>query len=97
MKSFVDAGELLAKRFVRHGLRAEADQHGLKLSLFLNAAGMVVKVGGHVSHGALVARENGLPAVVSVLGVTDSIEDSHHIRVDGTQGTVVILGDQPDE
>jgi|AntRauMinimDraft_3_1070383.scaffolds.fasta_scaffold00447_13 pyruvate,water dikinase len=65
--------------------------------LFATAGGIVTEVGGRLTHGALVAREYGLPAVVSVLGATDSIEDGQHIRVDGTQGTVEIFDDQPDE
>ncbi|KTG10618.1 pyruvate, phosphate dikinase [Haloprofundus marisrubri] len=56
--------------------------------LFLNAAGMVVEVGGRMSHGALVAREYGLPAVVSVPRATRTIETGQRLRVDGTRGVV---------
>lgn len=56
--------------------------------LFLNAAGMVVEVGGRMSHGALVAREYGLPAVVSVPEATRRIETGQQIRIDGAAGTV---------
>ncbi|WP_255681436.1 PEP-utilizing enzyme [Natrinema sp. SYSU A 869] len=59
--------------------------------LFLNAAGIVVEVGGRLSHGALVAREYGLPGVVSVAEATQRIETGDHIRVDGTRGTVELL------
>lgn len=62
--------------------------------LFLNAAGMVVEVGGHVSHGALVAREYGLPAVVSVSEATERIETGQRVRIDGAQGIVEIF-DEP--
>lgn len=61
--------------------------------LFLNAAGMVVEVGGQMSHGALVAREYGLPAVVSVPQATRRIETGQRVRIDGTQGTVEIIED----
>ncbi|RBI59763.1 pyruvate, phosphate dikinase [halophilic archaeon] len=61
--------------------------------LFLNAAGMVVEVGGQMSHGALVAREYGLPAVVSVPEATRRIKTGQRVRIDGTQGTVEILED----
>lgn len=61
--------------------------------LFLNAAGMVVEVGGQMSHGALVAREYGLPAVVSVPEATRRIETGQRVRIDGTQGTVEIIED----
>lgn len=59
--------------------------------LFLNAAGMVVEVGGQMSHGALVAREYGLPAVVSVPEATRRIETGQRVRIDGTNGVIEIL------
>ncbi|WP_224450531.1 PEP/pyruvate-binding domain-containing protein [Haloprofundus salilacus] len=59
--------------------------------LFLNAAGLVSEVGGPVSHGALVAREYGLPAVVSVPEATKQIRTGQRIRIDGTRGTVELL------
>ncbi|WP_224450497.1 PEP/pyruvate-binding domain-containing protein [Haloprofundus salilacus] len=59
--------------------------------LFLNAAGMVVEVGGRMSHGALVAREYGIPAVVSVPKATHIIETGQRIRIDGTRGLVQVL------
>ncbi|WP_217493380.1 PEP/pyruvate-binding domain-containing protein [Haladaptatus sp. W1] len=62
--------------------------------LFLNAAGLVSEVGGAVSHGALVAREYGLPAVVSVHEATKRIRTGQHIRIDGSRGTVELLDTQ---
>ncbi|MDL5360474.1 PEP/pyruvate-binding domain-containing protein [Halalkalicoccus sp. NIPERK01] len=59
--------------------------------LFLNAAGMVVEVGTRMSHGAIVAREYGLPAVVSVPGATRRIETGQRVRLDGTRGTIEIV------
>jgi pyruvate,water dikinase len=59
--------------------------------LFLNAAEMVVEVGGAISHGALVAREYGLPAVVSVPKATEEIETGQWIRIDGSRGIVELL------
>ena len=61
--------------------------------LFATASGLVTEVGGRLTHGALVAREYGLPAVLSVTGATERIADGQRIRVDGTQGTVEILDD----
>lgn len=61
--------------------------------LFATASGLVTEVGGRLTHGALVAREYGLPAVVSVTGATERITDGQRIRVNGTQGTVEILDD----
>lgn len=59
--------------------------------LFLNAAGIVVEVGGQMSHGSLVAREYGLPAVVAVPEATRKIETGQRVRVDGTNGIVELL------
>jgi len=59
--------------------------------LFLNAAAMVMEVGGLMTHGSLVAREYGIPAVVSVGGATNRIQTGQCIRVDGDRGTVELL------
>ncbi|MFI6319518.1 PEP/pyruvate-binding domain-containing protein [Nonomuraea sp. NPDC050556] len=56
--------------------------------LFLTAGGLVMEMGGANSHGAVVAREYGIPAVVGVAGATDRIETGHTITLDGTSGTV---------
>lgn len=56
--------------------------------LFLTAAGLVMEMGGAMSHGAVVAREYGIPAVVGVAGATDGIETGQRITVDGTHGLV---------
>ncbi len=59
--------------------------------LFPLAAGLVTEVGGLMTHGAVVAREYGIPAVVGVEGATRLIRDGQLIRVDGSQGFVEIL------
>ena len=59
--------------------------------LFPLAAGLVTEVGGLMTHGAVVAREYGIPAVVGVDQATRKIQDGQKIRVDGTQGCVEIL------
>jgi len=59
--------------------------------LFPLAAGLVTEVGGLMTHGAVVAREYGIPAVVGVDNATRKIQDGQKIRVDGTQGFVEIL------
>ena len=58
--------------------------------LFLTAAGLVMEMGGANSHGAVVAREYGIPAVVGVARATESIVTGTTITVDGTSGTVVL-------
>jgi phosphohistidine swiveling domain-containing protein len=58
--------------------------------LFLTAAGLVMEMGGPISHGAVVAREYGIPAVVGVPAATQRITTGQHITLDGTAGTVMI-------
>lgn len=59
--------------------------------LFVGIAGLVTEVGGLMTHGAVIAREYGLPAVVSVLDATRLIRDGQRIRVHGSDGYVEIL------
>ncbi|MFI5997835.1 rifamycin-inactivating phosphotransferase [Streptomyces sp. NPDC051362] len=59
--------------------------------LFVGIAGLVTEVGGQMTHGAVIAREYGLPAVVGVDRATRLIEDGRRIRVHGTDGYVEIL------
>ncbi|WP_256840548.1 rifamycin-inactivating phosphotransferase [Ornithinimicrobium faecis] len=58
---------------------------------FVSIAGLVTQAGGMMTHGAVVAREYGLPAVVGVDHATALISDGQRIRLDGTSGTVEIL------
>lgn len=58
--------------------------------LFLTAGGLVMEMGGPNSHGAVVAREYGIPAVVGVPDATSRISSGQRITVDGATGTVVI-------
>jgi len=59
--------------------------------LFLSVSGLVTEVGGLMTHGSTIAREFGLPAVVSMENATRLIEDGQRIRVNGTRGYVEIL------
>lgn len=59
--------------------------------LFLTSGGLVMEMGGSISHGAVVAREYGIPAVVGVAGATEHIQSGQLIRVDGSVGTIVLL------
>jgi pyruvate,water dikinase len=59
--------------------------------VFLAIAGLVTEVGGLMTHGAVIAREYGLPAVVGVEQATRLIRDGQQIRVNGTDGYVEIL------
>jgi rifampicin phosphotransferase len=67
--------------------------------LFVAVKGLVTEVGGLMTHGAVIAREYGLPAVVGVDHATQLIHDGQRIRVNGTDGYIEILsepGPQPD-
>jgi pyruvate,water dikinase len=59
--------------------------------VFLAMTGLVTEVGGLMTHGAVIAREYGLPAVVGVERATRLIRDGQRIRVNGTDGYVEIL------
>jgi len=59
--------------------------------LFVAIKGLVTEVGGLMTHGAVIAREYGLPAVVGVENATKLIQDKQRIRVHGTEGFVEIL------
>lgn len=61
--------------------------------LFLNAGAVIMETGGPVSHGAIVAREYGIPAVVNVGRTTKIVETGQLVEVDGDSGRVRILGE----
>ena len=56
--------------------------------LFLTAGGLVMEMGGMMSHGAVVAREYGIPAVVGVDRATERIATGDTITVDGSTGVI---------
>jgi pyruvate,water dikinase len=56
--------------------------------LFLTAGGLVMEMGGMMSHGAVVAREYGIPAVVGVAGATERITTGQRLTVDASAGVV---------
>jgi pyruvate,water dikinase len=59
--------------------------------LFVSIKGLVTEVGGLMTHGAVIAREYGLPAVVGVDNATKLIKDRQRIRVNGTDGYIEML------
>ncbi|MBS1890392.1 MAG: phosphoenolpyruvate synthase [Actinobacteria bacterium] len=59
--------------------------------LFVAISGLITEVGGLMTHGAVIAREYGLPAIVGVENATELIEDGRRIRLDGTDGYVELL------
>jgi len=78
-------GEILVAPFTDPGWAA----------YFIPAAGLVVDIGGLLSHGSIVAREYGLPAVVNVGPATRQIRTGQTLRVDGNHGLVEVLEDHP--
>jgi len=59
--------------------------------LFLTAGGLVMEVGGMMTHGSVVAREYGIPAVVGVDRATTRLETGQRVRVDGSSGRIILL------
>jgi len=59
--------------------------------LFLSASGLVMEVGGMMTHGAVVAREYGIPAIVGVNLATTRLQTGQTIRMNGSTGKIIIL------
>ena len=64
--------------------------------LFPQAAALVMEVGGQMTHGSVVAREYGIPAVVCVPGATTKLRTGQRVRVDGDHGWVEVLSSEDD-
>ena len=64
--------------------------------LFLSAGGLITEVGGMMTHGSVVAREYGIPAVVGVHQATTRLHTGQRIRLDGMTGAIEILDEAPD-
>ncbi|WP_018213918.1 phosphoenolpyruvate synthase [Desulfitobacterium hafniense] len=77
----VNKGEILVAPFTDPGWTP----------LFINASGLVMEVGGLLTHGTVVAREYGIPAVVGIADATKKIKTGQRIRVEGDAGYVLIL------
>jgi phosphohistidine swiveling domain-containing protein len=74
----LEPGEILVARYTNPGW----------MPLFAVAGGIVIEEGGLLSHGAVVAREYGIPAVLSIEGATRLFETGQRLRIDGGEGTV---------
>jgi pyruvate,water dikinase len=61
--------------------------------LFARASGVVAESGGILSHSSIVAREYGIPCVVSVANACSAIPDGAAVVVDGVAGTVLVEAD----
>ena len=58
---------------------------------FFIAAGVVIDIGGPLSHGAIVARELGLPCVINARNATEQLKTGDRVRIDGASGEVQVL------
>lgn len=65
-------------------------------SYFFIAAGVVIDIGGPLSHGAIIARELGLPCVINARNATATLRTGDLIRIDGTDGSVTVLERAPE-
>lgn len=79
--AIIEEGDILVTKFTDPGWTP----------VFISIKGLVTEVGGMMTHGAVVAREYGLPAVVGVDDATRLIKDGQRIRINGTEGYVEIL------
>ncbi|HTN16583.1 MAG TPA: PEP-utilizing enzyme, partial [Chitinophagaceae bacterium] len=77
----LEAGDILVTRFTDPSWTP----------LFVSVKGLVTEVGGLMTHGSVIAREYGLPAVVGAENATQLIRDGQRIRVNGTDGYVELL------
>jgi pyruvate,water dikinase len=59
--------------------------------VLVQAGGLIAEAGGKLSHGAIIAREYGIPAVMDVHNATYLLQDGQQVRIDGYNGTVEIL------
>ena len=59
--------------------------------LLARASGIIAEVGGALSHGAIIAREYGIPAVMSIDHATELFKEGQRVKIDGQQGTIEIL------
>ena len=65
--------------------------------MFVNAAAIVLEIGGLLQHGALVAREYGKPCVAGIVGATRQLSDGQMVEVDGNAGIVRLLNAETSE
>ena len=69
----------------------EVDLGAYRRNLQALAAAVVLEEGGLLSHGAVVARECGIPTVLQIKGATEIFQDGQLLRVDGSRGEVEVV------
>lgn len=100
----VSSGVVTAKvRIIKHPLESENLKKGEILvapstdpgwtPLFLKASGIIMEIGGYLSHGAIVSREYGIPAVVNIPNILTILKDGQTVTIDGNKGEVILHKD----
>jgi pyruvate,water dikinase len=79
----VMSGEILVARFTEPSWTP----------LFINAVGVVLEIGGPMQHGAIIAREYGIPCVSGIDNATKVIKDGDLLEIDGSSGIVRVIGE----
>ena len=64
--------------------------------IFANAGGIISEVGGKLSHGAIMAREYEIPAIMNVKSALKRLQNGQKVRIDGIRGRVEVLSDESD-
>jgi len=59
--------------------------------LFPAVSGILVEHGSILSHSAIVAREMGIPIIVGIIGLLDTLQDGQIVKMDGANGTVILM------
>jgi len=83
----IEAGEILVARFTEPSWTP----------LFINAAGILMEIGGPMQHGAIIAREYGIPCVSGIDNATKLVTDGDLLELDGSSGTVLIIHEDDDK
>lgn len=83
----ITSGEILVARFTEPSWTP----------LFINAAGVVLEVGGPLQHGAVIAREYGIPCVSGITNATKLVKDGDLLEVDGSSGIAKIIKEEENE
>jgi len=83
----LESGEVLVARFTEPSWTP----------IFINASAVVMEVGGPLQHGAIIAREYGIPCISGISNATKLIQDGDFIEVDGSSGTVKFIKKDSDE
>ena len=80
----IQAGEILVARFMEPSWTP----------LFINCEGVLMEIGGPMQHGAIIAREYGIPCVSGIDNATKLVKDGDLLELDGSNGTVQIIDEK---